>query len=620
MAVRHVKRLFLASLAALILALPVSAAAAGPVEIRHVDLSKYPLVRVTAVVPKGTRPVLIEGGTRAAFAKTRELGSAEAMVLAVDNSESMQGRPLREAKGAATEFLTHEQRAGTVGLVAFGHEALPLTRMAGGAKSDVAGALAGLAPDTQTGTSLYDAVGLSVSRLTRMSSRTRILVVLTDGRDHGSSSSLSQAIAAAQQANVIIFAIAAGSRADRKPLEALTAATGGRVFKATDPSSLGATYKAVGRELARSWQISYLTTARPGDRTTLTLRAGRMASSTSLDIGRNDSKGINASIPSSLAHSPITAGVVVMLVALLLAAAGFAGNRRRRTSEISRLLESHVGSRDRTDGKSKKARRFEELLDWTERSLQELPGSARLARTVERSGLKLRVGHVPYLAGSAAFFFGIVAAIMGAAPVVSLLLMLVGFTSPFLAFQIAGRRRRKAFDKQLPDILATIASTLRAGHGLRMSLRAVADDGSPPASEEFTRVLGEERLGRPLDQAISGMCERIGSPDLDYVATAINVQSQAGGSLATLFDTLSETVRERQRHARKVRALTSMGRMSATVLICLPIGLAGLMTLISPAYMSPFFTKSAGHVLIGLCLGSMAMGGLFLKKIVNVRY
>ena len=69
-------------------------------------------------------------------------------------------------------------------------------------------------------------------------------------------------------------------------------------------------------------------------------------------------------------------------------------------------------------------------------------------------------------------------------------------------------------------------------------------------------MLGEERLGRPLDEAIDAMCERIGSPDLEYVATAINVQAQTGGSLAGLFDTLSETVRERQRHARKVHALT----------------------------------------------------------------
>jgi tight adherence protein B len=134
------------------------------------------------------------------------------------------------------------------------------------------------------------------------------------------------------------------------------------------------------------------------------------------------------------------------------------------------------------------------------------------------------------------------------------------------------------------------------------------------------RVLGEERLGRPLDEAINAMCKRIGSEDMEYVATAINVQSQAGGSLATLFDTLSETVRERQRHTRKVRALTSMGRMSATILICLPFGLAALMTLISPKYMSPFIKTSTGHVLIVFCLGSMAIGALLLKRIVNVRY
>ncbi len=181
-----------------------------------------------------------------------------------------------------------------------------------------------------------------------------------------------------------------------------------------------------------------------------------------------------------------------------------------------------------------------------------------------------------------AFFLAIVGTILGAGPGLGILLMAAGLTGPFVALRIAARRRTKAFDRQLPDVLASLASTLRAGHGLRTALRAIADDGSPPASEEFTRVLGEERLGRPLDEAITGMCGRVGSPDLDYVATAINVQSQTGGSLATLFDTLSETVRERQRHARRVRALTSMGRMSATVLICLPFGLATLMTLISP--------------------------------------
>ena len=133
-------------------------------------------------------------------------------------------------------------------------------------------------------------------------------------------------------------------------------------------------------------------------------------------------------------------------------------------------------------------------------------------------------------------------------------------------------------------------------------------------------MLGEERLGRPLDQALTGMCERIGSPDMEYVATAVNVQSQVGGSLAGLFDTLSETVRERQRHARKVRALTSMGRMSAMILISLPFGLVLIMSLINPTYMAPMFTMSVGHVLIGMCLVSMAIGSLILKRIVTVGY
>ena len=145
---------------------------------------------------------------------------------------------------------------------------------------------------------------------------------------------------------------------------------------------------------------------------------------------------------------------------------------------------------------------------------------------------------------------------LGAPPALALLLMLVGLAAPFVVLRIAARRRTQAFDRQLPDVLATIASALRAGHGLRTALRAIADDGAAPASEEFARVLGEERLGLPLDEAIAAMCKRIGSPRPRVRRDRVNVQSQTGGSLAGLFDTLAETVRERQRHARKVKALT----------------------------------------------------------------
>jgi tight adherence protein B len=614
-----VRRAALVTLVAVLLAIPATAVAATGVEVRHVDFSAFPQVRVTVLAPAGTRPVLFENGSGAEFVKARQLGSAEALVLAVDNSESMKGRPLREAKRAAHEFLLAQRRhASAFGLVAFGHEALPLTRRTE-SSTDVAKTLAALVPDVQTGTALYDAVVSSAVRLQRMSSGTRILVLLTDGRDVGSHASLRQAIKAAQRAEVVVYAIAAGARADKQTLVALAGATGGRVFDTANVSDLAATYAALDRELDRTWQLSYLTGARPGDAVTLGVRAGTARSQTRLRVPGGGSDG-SGPIPAHVLHAPLTAGAIVLLAALLLAVAGAGVVRWQRTPQIRRLLDPHLTRSEQKADKHERSGLFDPLLDWTESALADLPGSAGLAGAVERSGLGLRVGHVPYLAVFASLLFALLGGVAAAGPVLTILLMILGLGVPLLVFRIAAARRAKAFDRQLPDVLATVASTLRAGHGLRTALRAVADDGSPPASTELTRVLGEERLGRPLDEAINAMCGRIGSEDLEYVATAINVQSQAGGSLATLFDTLSETVRERQRHARKVRALTSMGRMSAAVLTALPFGLAALMTLISPSYMAPFYKTSTGHILIGFCLVSMTIGALLLKRIVNVRF
>jgi tight adherence protein B len=608
-----------AALALSALVLPAAAAGAdsSALQIRRVDIDRFPLVRVTAVVPAGSRPTLVEGGRRAGFVKARELGAAQAMVLAVDNSASMSGRPLREAKQAATAFLSRRHRAGEAGLVAFGHEALSLTPPSA-SRSDLARALDALTTDSQKGTALYDAVALSVERLKKMTNGSRVLVLLTDGHDLGSRSSLKQTIAAAQDASVVVYAIAAGARTDVKPLTALASATGGTRFDAADATGLDAAYRSLARELDRTWQLSYLSAAREGDVPRLTVRAAGAASTTSLRIPGGDGNG--GLVPRSVARSPITGAAVVGLAALLFAAAGLAGRRRRRSSEITRLLEPHVRRREATDEGPSPSARFESLLGWTERSLNDLPGSQRLARALQRSGLELRAGLIPYLAVAAAFAFGAVGTILGAPPALALLLMFGGLVSPFVGLSAAARRRTKAFDRQLPDVLATIASTLRAGHGLRTALRAIADDGASPSSDEFAQVLGEERLGRPLDEAIAAMCERIGSPDLEYVATAVRVQSQTGGSLAGLFDTLSETVRERQRHARKVKALTALGRMSAIVLVSMPIALGALMTLLSPAYMAPLYTTSGGHTAIVVCGVSMAIGSLLLKRIVSVRF
>ena len=368
------KRL-IALAATVALAVPATASAARSVQIRHVDLKSFPQVRVTVLAPAGTRPVLSENGRGAPFAKARQLGSAEALVLAIDNSESMQGRPLREAKRAAHEFLLDRARqASAFGLVAFGHEALVLTRSneLGG---DVAQTLDALAPDTVPGTALYDAVVSSVGRLRHLSTGARILVLLTDGRDVGSAASLKDAISAAETAGVTVYAIAAGSRTDLETLRTLAGSTGGRVFDSADVSGLAATYASLGRELDRTWLLTYLTKSRPGDSVSVGVRAGGASAVQRLRIP-GAALGTGGPLPEGLVHRGFVLFVVVALAALLFAAAAAGLVRSQRAPEIRRLLDPHVKRREQAKGKSERRALLNPLVEWAESSLEDLPGHA----------------------------------------------------------------------------------------------------------------------------------------------------------------------------------------------------------------------------------------------------
>jgi len=190
---------------------------------------------------------------------------------------------------------------------------------------------------------------------------------------------------------------------------------------------------------------------------------------------------------------------------------------------------------------------------------------------------------------------------------------------PLIVLAAKVNRRLASFESQLPDLLVTMAASLKAGHSFKQGLQAVVDENRQPASDEFRRVLTETSLGRPMDQALREMAERIGSKNFEFVITAVTIQRQVGGSLAELFDMVAETVRQRQQFARKIKALTSMGRMSAYVLVGLPFFMALVITFLNPVYMHPLYSSSIGHVLIMMSLGGMVIGSLMLKKIVSFR-
>jgi tight adherence protein B len=122
-----------------------------------------------------------------------------------------------------------------------------------------------------------------------------------------------------------------------------------------------------------------------------------------------------------------------------------------------------------------------------------------------------------------------------------------------------------------------------------------------------------------LEEALVSMCERLGSEDLIYVATAVDVQTQVGGSLAGVFETVATTVRERQQLRRRVRAITSTGRATASVMSGMPIAFLGILLLASPHYVTPFLNSHIGHVLMVASVISIAIGAFLLSRIVSVK-
>jgi tight adherence protein B len=212
-----------------------------------------------------------------------------------------------------------------------------------------------------------------------------------------------------------------------------------------------------------------------------------------------------------------------------------------------------------------------------------------------------------------------VVATMAANVALGIVALPVGFVLPSLWMKQRAKRRLRRFEDQLADVLLSISSSLKVGLSFTHSLAAVVDDGPAPARDEFERVLNETELGRPMEDSLGALADRIESEDLRFVLMSVAIQREVGGSLADLFQTVSETVRERQHFRRKVRALTAMGRMSAYILVALPFIVATGVSILSPGYMTPLFATKAGHVLIALLLVMMAIGSFCLKKIVSIK-
>ena len=242
---------------------------------------------------------------------------------------------------------------------------------------------------------------------------------------------------------------------------------------------------------------------------------------------------------------------------------------------------------------------------------------ARVAGDLERARLPLRPGEFVLAAAGGGAGLGVLMFFVTGQLLLGVISALAG---PFLAWNFVKykvTRRRKAFEAQLPDALALIASSLQAGHTALRSVQSMVEESEAPLSEEFERVVAETALGDPLVDALDRMAARLDIEDLKMVVQAIRIQQTVGGKLADLLFTLAEFMRGREEIRREVKVLTAEGRMSAWVLGGLPVGLFFAVKTMSPGYLDPMLRAPGVFALAGAGV-SVAVGIGMIMRMVKI--
>jgi len=201
----------------------------------------------------------------------------------------------------------------------------------------------------------------------------------------------------------------------------------------------------------------------------------------------------------------------------------------------------------------------------------------------------------------------------------SIVAAFIGFFIPRIYVGRTISKRLIAFETQLPDTLSLWVNALRSGYSVLQSMEAVAKDAPEPTRTEFKRVVQEVQLGIDMPDAFEHLLERVESPDLDLVITAVNIQREVGGNLAEILEVISTTIRERIKLKGEIRVLTAQGRITGYLISFLPIGLALFLNMINPGYMGELFNdRACGWPILGVGLALIGIGSALIQKIVDI--
>jgi tight adherence protein B len=619
--VRFALRLAVACAALVALALPALAGGqgGGSPTLTEAQDSEFPdrvwLYRTPTATQLQGLDVTENGGLVEGLAVDSGSKSSGAVLL-IDASNSMAGEPIEAAMSAARAFMAQRKDELPVAVIAYNPNITVLTDFTRDG-NELAAAIAE-APPTAEGTRIYDAL-IEAARLSEKAGYDRTTaVLLSDGHRRGVQATYEETEAALNAANVRVISVGLQSpEYDAETLRNVANDTGGTFVESATPEQLEPIFTAIGQQLSNEYVVSYRSLLPPDVKATVSAVAPGLAPATAsyttppLDFtpkGTFETTWVDEVIKSPW----LMIFVIVSILALVAFALLTAIDVRNRS--LRRRMSAYVTVPSEEESRLRRAEVASMLADRAQRTIGGQRWWQRFEADVELGGFKLS----PLAIAGWTIVGGILGSLVVAVWQQSLWGLLAGLLAPFVTRFIVQRKvtkMRKAFEDQLADNLDVLAGAMRTGHSTMGALSVMVDSAIEPSKGEFRRVLQDEQLGVPIDDALMVMARRMESYDAEQLALVMRLQREAGGNTAEVLDRVAEVIRGRQELRRLVDVLTAQARISRWVLTSLPIFVLLALIFTGGDYLEPMLNSLVGKIALVVGAIMVFIGSFWIKQI-----
>lgn len=242
----------------------------------------------------------------------------------------------------------------------------------------------------------------------------------------------------------------------------------------------------------------------------------------------------------------------------------------------------------------------------------------RCTSLLEGSGISMSAYELAGIWAACCVLPPLVAAVVDASFEIVIMCAILGVFAPPLYMRVAKTRNQKRFEEMLGQTMPLIASNLKAGNSLNQAFRSVVTDMEQPISGEFRILCDDIDRGMPIADALDKMADRNNSKDLKLFASAVRTQERTGGNLATIVNTVGETIRARVQIRQEINSKTSQGRATAIIMVLVPPVLAIALFFTNEMY-HDFYVTPMGMICLVVCALMEVVGFMSARKICDIK-